>query len=94
MKKPINRFSLVLWVLAAIFIIANVPMYLAIQQLGREIAASQGAAMGNFSTLTNAWYEFRTALLGAGQIAALGMLIELVDQIRWNAISKSNVGSQ
>jgi hypothetical protein len=56
----------------------------AIRQIGFEVSQSQGASMGSFVTFSNAWYEARAALLGAGQLAGIGFIIELVDQIRWN----------
>jgi hypothetical protein len=63
-------------------------MALAIRQMAREIQFPDGAAMASVFTLTNVWSETRSALLGGGQLAALGMLIELLDQIRFNAMSK------
>ena len=84
--KPVNKFALVFWVVAACFLFADIPMMLAIREFGREIANSQGAKMGSYITLSNIWYETRAALLGTGQLAGLGILIELVDQIRWNSL--------
>jgi hypothetical protein len=56
----------------------------AIRQIGFQVSQSQGASMGSFVTFSNAWCETRAALLGAGQLAGIGFIIELVDQIRWN----------
>ena len=86
MNKPINRVALAFWIIAAIFLFADVPMVLAIRQWGREVSQSQGAAMGSFITFSNAWYETRSALLGAGQLAGFGMLIELLDRILWTLL--------
>lgn len=83
MDKPLNRVALAFWIVAIIFLFADVPMMLAIRQLGRDVSLSQGARMGSFITLSNAWYETRAALLGAGQLAGIGMVIELLDRIRW-----------
>ncbi len=86
--KPINRVAVAFWVIAVIFLFADVPMMLAIREWGREVSHSQGAPMGNFVTFSNAWYETRSALLGAGQLAGIGTIIELLDRIRWTLLSK------
>ena len=86
MKKPINKFALGFWIVAVVFLIADVPMMLAIRKMGMEVSASKGAKMASFVTLSNFWYETRAALLGAGQLAGFGVLIELVDKIRWNGL--------
>ncbi|HEX3943105.1 MAG TPA: hypothetical protein VHW69_03360, partial [Rhizomicrobium sp.] len=76
MKKPINKVAVVFWVVAGIFLFADVPMMLAIRQMGFEVSQSQGASMGSFVTFSNAWYETRATLLGAGQLAGIGFIIE------------------
>jgi hypothetical protein len=86
MKKPINKFSLVFWIVATVFLVADVPMMLAIRRMAAEVNVSQGVRMVSFLTLSNFWYETRSALLGAGQLAGFGMLIELVDRICWNGL--------
>lgn len=88
-RKPINRFALALWIAAVVFVIADVPMAIAIRQMAMEIQYAEGPQMIRYVTLANVWAETRSALLGGGQLAALGMLIELLDQIRWNGLLRN-----
>jgi hypothetical protein len=84
--KPVNKFALIFWIVAAIFLLADVPMMLAIKELARETSVSQGPKIGNFVFLLNFWNQTRAALLGAGQLAGIGIIIELIDKIRWNSL--------
>jgi hypothetical protein len=80
---------LALWILAAVFIVADVPMAIAIRQMAMEVQYAEGQQMVRYVTLANVWAETRSALLGGGQLAALGMLIELLDQIRWSGVIRN-----
>jgi len=84
MEKPINRFAISLWVAAFLVLAAEIPVALHIQHIAGEIRLSQGAAMGNLYGIATLWAAIRTAVLGAGQLAGIGVLIELVDRIRWD----------
>jgi len=86
MRKPINPVALIFWVVAAVFIMGDVPIALAIRDFARLVHNSDGARTASFVTLVNVWAETRSALLGGGQLIGIGVLIELVDQIRWNAL--------
>ena len=86
MKKPINPVALTFWVVAAVFIVGDVPISLAIRDFAKLAQSSGGARMTTEITLVNVWAETRAALLGGGQLIGIGVLIELVDQIRWNLL--------
>jgi len=91
MKKPINPVAVAFWCVATVFIVGDVPISLAIRnlaQLAGDSSASHAASAQLVSAVTvvNVWSETRAALLGGGQLAGIGVLIELVDQIRWNAL--------
>jgi hypothetical protein len=85
--KPINKFALILWAVAALFLIADIPMIIAIRKFAEWQSLNSTAAVGDYAVFARAWNETRDALLGAGQLAGFGILIELVDQIRWNFLS-------
>lgn len=89
MRKPINPVALAFWCVAAMFIVGDVPIALSIRDLAK-MATSSGNPYGphyvTAVTLVNIWAETRSALLGGGQLIGIGVLIELVDQIRWNAL--------
>ena len=76
--------ALTFWVVAAIFILGDVPLSLMIKDAARRVQES--AAEVNSFTLISIWQESRAALLQGGQLIGIGVLIELVDQIRWNAL--------
>jgi hypothetical protein len=84
MKKPINPVALTFWLVAAVFIVGDVPIYFAIHSLANALHA-EGSNVANF-TWISVWSETRGALLGGGQLIGIGVLIELVDQIRWNGL--------
>ena len=90
MKKPINAVALTFWIVAAIFIVGDIPLAIAIRSFAK-MAAENGSipkedwkSVADTITLVNVWSETRSAFLGGGQLAGVGVLIELVDQIRWN----------
>jgi len=95
MRKPINPIALAFWWVAALFIIGDVPVSLALRQWWYQIGAPPGVSHGGpwppgaitVSILVNVWSETRSALLGGGQLIGFGVLIELVDQIRWNGLA-------
>jgi len=72
MTKPMNRFSLVLWILAAAF--AAIQLWGVVTVLNAQVDASD-------FVLDRA----PSVLLGLGELMGLAVLIELVDRIRWNA---------
>jgi hypothetical protein len=82
-----NLIALVFWCLAVVFVVADVPVTLAIRSAVRAVLqGTPDPRMASAAFLINAWSETRSALLAGGESAGLGVLIELVDQIRWNAL--------
>jgi len=83
MKKPIHKFALALWVLAAIYAVSElVAVYQAF-----SLANGLGARSGNATYLVAGaiWNIARVTVLACSQIIGLGLLIEMVDQIRWRS---------
>lgn len=81
MKKPINKFAVALWVIAAAFAVYNLwSLYTAV-----NMASALHTKFGDTIYLAGEGFT-RVALsliLGCSQLVALGILIEMVDQIRW-----------
>jgi hypothetical protein len=80
-QKPINLFALALWLVAAIYLVADVTMYLFIRGAYHRAIGIPGSLWQDTHSLINFWNAIRLALLGAGQLAALGTIIELLDSI-------------
>ena len=78
MKKPLNKFAIGLWVLATIYVIAQVwawcYFYHMSEQLVRLGKAPQFPAF--LSTPPS-------LVMGAAVLASFGILIEIADKIRW-----------
>ena len=87
MKKPLNRFALALWIAAFLIMALEISIALELNNVASEIASAQGNLVGRSYGLATIWGSIRTAALGAGQLAAFGALIELVDRVRWEARS-------
>lgn len=83
MKKPINKFALGLWIIAAIFLIGDVPVTLELKRLFAEARYPQGPEMNSVLSWLNIWTEVRSVFVAAAQLAAWGVIIEIADQIRW-----------
>lgn len=84
MKKPINKFSVALWVLAVAILacdLAQIDTLLTSAQIWNDIP--WGMAMDMVQKL------FGAALAASAQVAGLGMIIELLDQIRWNSLQQT-----
>ena len=78
MKKPLNRFALGLWILAALYVVAYVWAYFYFQHMSMELLRL-GKVPQNPAFLTTP----PTLVLSAAVLASLGMLIEIGDKIRW-----------
>jgi hypothetical protein len=85
MKKPLNRVAVALWILAAIVPVAEGAQYAAMIADAKSLAV-RGDTIGFFTEgiVRTAF----AAILPAAQLAAMGVLIDLVDQIRWNALCR------
>lgn len=91
MKKPVNKFAVALWIVAVIVFAGGVNSLLAMHEMARDmsrIAARDGGTLSE--VLGGSWMMTIGSLLPAAQLAAFGVLIELVDQIRWTLLHKSD----
>ena len=85
MKKPFNKFALLLWVLAVLAPIIRVAGIGRIYQTLLRSPPPTGQSVNNILVYSTAAAEISGILLTFGQLAALAIIIELIDQIRWNA---------
>jgi hypothetical protein len=76
MRKTLNTFSLALWIVAAIYVVAEAWALYDITQLRAHagIAPSPPAI----------WDGFRAIVMDSVILVSFGVLIELVDRIRWH----------
>ncbi len=81
MKKSLNKFAVALWVLAALMLLGTAAQYHSTFEFTRRFAAQDGvyAVEGAY------WKLLIGGLLSAAQLASFGVIIELIDQIRWDA---------
>jgi hypothetical protein len=85
MKKPVNKFAVGLWLLAAVVLTGG------LAQLAMIISTTRAmAARGD--TIYVVGHGLGAALAGLivvpVQLVALGVIIEMLDQIRWNALQR------
>jgi hypothetical protein len=85
MKKPINKFAVALWLFAALVVAGEAAQYLNALEYAKTLASHGDRIYMVESAPTKAIFM---SLLGPAQLAAFGYLIELVDQIRWNALQR------
>jgi hypothetical protein len=80
MKKPANTFAGLLWIIAAVVLFAE-PIDGALRMLGRE---------EGFDWIGLVWNTVDSTIPEAVKLAAFAVLIELVDQIRWQVTQYMN----
>ena len=86
MKKPINKFAVALWVLAVVVIAAEAMQFVTAVESAKQLAAQDD----HLYLVAGATEKILLAgLLAAAQLSAFGVIIELIDQIRWNALQRS-----
>jgi hypothetical protein len=87
-KKPINKVAVAIWVIAALMLASAV-----ISVVQMQSALIQGAKLaGNeetFLVVNSSLTMMERGIASIIMLAAFGYLIELVDQIRWNALNHS-----
>jgi hypothetical protein len=81
-KKPVNKFAIFLWVLALIVFVGDVTSLVQMPHFVDEATGGSGTWKLTFNEV---WLFVGKGLISSAIIAAFGYLIELVDQIRWNA---------
>ncbi len=85
MKKPLNKFALALWMVAAAFAVADFFwLYSTAQQL-KALAPRDIDPLPPQQILMTV----QSVLTVGGLLASMGVLIELVDQIRWHLVHKT-----
>ena len=83
MKKPINKVAVGLWDPAVILLIGGAGSLEALRE-GLRYSAEQGGTI--FMVAGSSWKIIVGSLLPSAQLAAFGVIIELIDQIRWKAL--------
>jgi hypothetical protein len=79
-KKPINKVALALWIIAVVFVLGEVWTTI---DMYRSIAEIHGQG-DNVYMVGGGLERIVQSVIGtAAMLTAMGVLIELVDQIRW-----------
>ena len=78
MKKPTNRIAIGLWILAAL--VLGTEAWIFTKQY-RSLPPDFSNFLGNF------WQLIRSGVVSAAGLVAYGAIIEILDSIRWNALS-------
>ena len=82
MKKPLNKVALAIWVLAVAQLATQGWFF-----VGSYFLNDPALPGSMFRFLAVTWTFVHSGFVAAGELVALGAIIELVDQIRWNALS-------
>jgi len=83
MGKPFNKIAGAVWILAAVIAAGDILYLFAFSHITLTFTAPPGRT---YEWIANVWVSVRGPILTIGQLVALGAVIELLDQIRWNAI--------
>ncbi|HTT85679.1 MAG TPA: hypothetical protein VMF67_19550 [Rhizomicrobium sp.] len=81
MKKPINKVALALWILAVLFVVAELWTYVDMFRTVAELHEDRVYLIGGSIART-----IQSVAGTAAMLTAAGVLIELVDQIRWTIV--------
>lgn len=87
MKKPINKFAVVLWIVATAYALAGSWSFYTIMQLSGDIQHAYGGHA--YFVVGTAQRYLEPLVVVFCELVALGLLIEMVDQIRWNLARRS-----
>ena len=79
MKRPVNKSAVELWILAAIVLLGEAASLEALREGMSEMGQRGGQ---NFLVTGSFWKVFLGGVLSAAHLAAFGVIIELVAQIR------------
>jgi hypothetical protein len=84
MKKPLNKVALALWIIAALFVLGEAWSMVDMFRTAAEMHDAQYYLVGgSISRLV------QSTVVSAAMLTGMGVLIELVDQIRWTLIRAS-----
>ena len=78
MKKPLNKFAVALWILAALYLIGQAWAWYYFAHMDAQLAE-----LGKPPRLPTFLDTQPNMVLTAAILASLGMLIEIGDKIRW-----------
>jgi hypothetical protein len=78
MRKPVHGFAFALWVLAGAFLFVEIFILLAFPRVG---GTNPNVLLYGY------WVTFRNAVAMSGELAGIGIIIEIADQIRWRGLS-------
>lgn len=85
MKKPRNKFAIVLWVSAVAVLVLNLTGIYEAYFGMRETFGHEGNNPGTiYFIYHNLIGAFGSTILGPAALMGIGALIELIDQIRWD----------
>lgn len=84
MKKPINKVALALWIIAALLVAGNA------WSMFDMFRTAAGIPGGHTYLVDGAISRFVLGgVVGAAMLTGIGVLIKLVDQIRWMLVRDS-----
>jgi hypothetical protein len=99
MKKRINPMAVALWLAAGVYLIAKVAALALIGSFASRLAGVSPSGLEENFPMNMAIHlldsvrvleAVPTAVLGAGELAALGTVIELLDRIRWQGSAQNS----
>jgi hypothetical protein len=82
--KPLHRFALVLWALAAIYLVVIPPISWSLYRDAADAARLVNHPGAGSAMINAAWRSFTDGLSTATELTAAGFVIELLDSIRWH----------
>jgi|HubBroStandDraft_3_1064219.scaffolds.fasta_scaffold263774_2 hypothetical protein len=85
MKKPLNRIAIVLWILAIAIPIMEAIDVVYLNGLRVEAYGSVLPKAETYWLISNIATHMRLGLTNVALLAGLGYLIEIADQVRWDA---------
>jgi hypothetical protein len=88
MKKPVNRVALFIWAVALFVAVTQLIAEPSIHYYTYQAAPELREPIARYTVM--AWYfgEIRAGLISAALLIGSGTLVELIDQIRWNALHR------
>ena len=87
--KPLNIFAVLFWLAGIVFLIGD-PVWMLVWMHEQHLGQLAGSTARDRSALQamsteQAWLVARNAVIGAGGLIAYGVIIELLDGLRWRA---------
>jgi hypothetical protein len=86
MKKPINKLAVALWIVAIVYAAGEVWSLCSALRFAGNLQGTYGGH--SYIVTGTVWKIAQSIVLVCSQLIALGILIEMVDQIRWNSINR------